>query len=148
MTELKLDKFDQIGIVVRDIEQAKKMYAALLDFEKELKVFEQDTKVVYKGKEVNFKLKKIQQNWGDKQLEIVEVAESNGDHLYSDFLREGKEGLHHLGVYTKDAEKYIKYYKEIYDVDVIQTGKLGRRVKFYYLDTASTLGFYLELISF
>jgi hypothetical protein len=148
MTELKLPNFQQIGIVVRDIELAKQMYAALLNFEKDLKIFEQDTSVVYKGKEVNFKLKKIQQNWGDKQLEIVEVAQSDGDHLYSDFIKEGKEGLHHLGIYSKDAESYIKYFKEKYDIDVIQTGQLGRRVKFYYLDTVHTLGFYLELISF
>ena len=148
MEDLKLPKFDQIGIVVKDIEQAKHMFGALLDFKKELKIFEQDTKVIYKGMEANFKLKKIQQNWGDKQLEIVEVAQSDGEHLYADFIKEGKEGLHHLGIYTKDAESYIKYFKEKYNIDVIQTGQLGKRVKFYYLNTVSALGFYLELIAF
>lgn len=144
----KLPKFDQLGIVVKDIDRAKKIYSALLHFDKELKIFEQDTKVNYYGNEVNFKLKKIQQNWGDKQLEIVEVLESDGDHLYSNFLKEGKQGLHHLGVYIKDAESYIKYFKETFNIQVIQTGQLGKRVKFYYLDTIKSLGFYLELIAF
>ncbi len=148
MSEIKLAKCDQIGIVVRDIEKSKKILEALLDFKTELKIFEQDTKVVYKGKEASFKLKKIQQNWGKKQLEIVQVIQSNGDHLYSEFLKEGREGLHHLGIYTKDAESYIKHFKKKFNIDVVQHGQLGKRVKFYYLDTRSALGFYLELISF
>jgi len=148
MSEMKLDKFDQIGIVVKDIELAKQLYGALLKFKNELQIFEQNTKVTYKGKEVSFKLKKIQQNWGDKQLEIVQVVHSEGDHLYSDFIKKGREGLHHLGIYTKNPESYIKHFEEKYHIDVIQSGQLGKRVKFYYLDTLSTLGFYLELISF
>ena len=148
MNEIKLQKFDQIGIVVKDIEKSRQLFSALLDFQKELKIFEQDTKVIYKGKEVLFKLKKIQQNWGGKQIEIVQVMHSNGDHLYSEFLKEGREGLHHLGIYTKDAESYIKHFKEKYDINVIQHGQLGKRVSFHYLDTKDALGFFLELISF
>ncbi len=148
MTSLKLDKFDQIGIVVKDIEKAKNVFGALLNFQAELKIFDQKTTVFYQGKEVNFKLKKIQQNWGGKQLEIVQVVHSEGDHLYSEFLKEGREGLHHLGIYVKDADSYIARFKEEHNIGVIQTGKLGNKVKFYYLDTQTTLGFYLELIQF
>ena len=43
------------------------------------------------------------QNFGGKQFEIVELLESKGDHLYLEFLKEGKIGIHHLGVYTKNA---------------------------------------------
>ena len=148
MSVIKLDKFNQIGIVVKNIDKTKLLIEAILDLKKEVSIFEQKTNVIYKGKEANFKLKKIQQNWGDKQLEIVEVVHSNGDHLYSDFLKEGKEGLHHLGVYTKEAEKIIEQFKNKFNINVIQTGELGKRVKFYYLDTKDTLGFYLELITF
>ena len=87
------------------------------------------------------------QNFGGKQFEIVELVESDGDHLYLDFIKEGNEGLHHLGTYTKDAEKLIEYFKNEHDIEVIQTGKAGK-VRFDYLDTKETLGFYLELISF
>jgi len=92
-------------------------------------------------------MKKIMQNFGGKQLEIVEVVESNGDHLYLDYIKEGNEGLHHLGVYTKNAEDLISEFKIKYNIEVVQTGKAGK-VNFYYLDTRKLIGFYLELISF
>ena len=103
MSDLKLTKFDQVGIVVRDIENAAKFYGGLLDFKSKPNIVEQSSTVFYKGKEVTFKMKKIMQNFGGKQFEIVEVIESTGDHLYKEFIDEGQVGLHHLGIYTKEA---------------------------------------------
>ena len=147
MSEFKLDKFDQIGIVVKDIEKAVKIFGGVMDFKTKLTIVEQSSTVWYKGKEVIFQMKKVMQNFGGKQFEIVELIDSNGDHLYLDFIKEGNEGLHHLGVYTKKADELIEHFKNQYKIDVIQTGKAGK-VKFDYLDTKKTLGFYLELISF
>ena len=147
MKILKLDKFDQIGIIVRDIERSSKYLGNLLDFKDKLQLVEQTNTVLYKGKEVTFKMKKIMQNFGGKQFEVIELIESNGDHLYSEFIKDGKEGIHHLGIYTKKADELIENFKNEYDIRVIQTGKYGK-VKFVYLDTIDTLGFYIELISF
>jgi len=147
MSDLKLTKFDQVGIVVRDIENAAKFYGGLLDFKSKPNIVEQSSTVFYKGKEVTFKMKKIMQNFGGKQFEIVEVIESTGDHLYKEFIDEGQVGLHHLGIYTKEAQKLIESFKKNYGIDVAQTGKAGK-VNFFYLDTRDTLGFYLELIAF
>jgi len=145
MTELKLSKFDQIGIIVKDIEKAAEFYTSLLDFKGGINIVQQTSTVNYRGNEVEFKMKKIMQNFGGKQFEIIELLESTGDHLYSEFLKEGNFGLHHLGVYTNDAEPIIIHFKNTYNIDVIQSGKVGR-VKFYYLDTKEVFGYYLELI--
>ena len=147
MSDLKLEKFDQIGIVVKDIEKATPYFAGFLKFQSKLNIVEQNSTVIYKGKEVVFKMKKIMQNFGGKQFEIVEVVESSGDHLYLDFIKEGYEGLHHLGIYTKNAEEIMSEFKTNYDINVVQTGKAGK-VNFFYLDTRKLMGFYLELISF
>ena len=145
--EFKFDKFDQVGIVVRDLEKAATIFTGLFNFNGKLKIVEQNSTVWYKDKEVEFKMKKIMQNFGGKQFEIVELLESTGDHLYLEFLKEGKEGLHHLGIYTKNAEALIEHYKKEFDIKVIQTGKVGK-VRFDYLDTKKAIGLYLELISF
>lgn len=145
--ELKLPKFDQIGIIVRNIEKAAKIFGGLLDFKAKLNIVEQSSTVIYKGKEVSFKMKKIMQNFGGKQLEIVELIESTGEHLYKEFLDAGREGLHHLGIITKNAERLIDHFKSEYNIEVAQVGKAGK-VTFYYLDTKELLGFYLELIAF
>ena len=145
--DIKIEKFDQIGIVVKDIEKSTQYFGGLLKFQSKLNIVEQNSTVIYKGEEIVFKMKKIMQNFGGKQLEIVEVMESSGDHLYLDYLKEGNEGLHHLGVYTKNSEEIIKEFKIKYDIEVVQTGKAGK-VNFYYLDTRKLIGFYIELISF
>jgi hypothetical protein len=110
-------------------------------------IIKQISNVVYKGMESSFKMKKVMQKFDGKQFEIVEVLESEGDHLYLDYLKEGKQGLHHLGMYTKDVGPLLDYYKQNYGIEVIQRGKVGK-VKFFYLDTNEVLGFYLELITF
>lgn len=147
MSELKIEKFDQIGIVVRDIEKAVKLYRELFNFKGQINIVEQDATVLYKGKEATFKMLKIMQHFGGKQFEIVEVLESTGPNLYSEFLKEGKEGLHHLGIYTKEADKLIEQFKTRFNIDVIQVGKLGK-LTFSYLDTRDFLGYYVELLEF
>ena len=82
-----------------------------------------------------------------KQFEIVEVLESKGDHLYLEFIKAGKQGLHHLCIYTKDVKPLLDYYKKNLGIEVIQRGEAGK-VKFFYLNTNEVLGFYLELIAF
>lgn len=147
MSEFKLPKFDQIGIVVKDIEKAGKLLSFMLDFKTKVNIVEQISKVVYKGREASFKMKKIIQKFDGKQLEIVEVLESTGNHLYLEYLKEEKQGLHHLGIYTKNVKPLLDHYKNNFGIEVIQRGEAGK-VKFFYLNTKEVLGFYLELIVF
>ena len=144
---LRLQKFDQIGILVSDIDNSANYLGSLLQFNSTINIIEQESTVFYKGKEIKFKMKKIMQNFGGKQFEIIQVVESSGDHLYLDFINNQNEGLHHLGIYTKNAQDLIDNFKKNYDLEVIQSGKAGK-VKFYFLDTWKLIGFYLELISF
>ena len=146
MSEIKIPKFDQVGIVVKDIEKAAEIFGSLLNFKGKLNIVEQSSDVNYKGQEGTVKMKKIMQHWGDKQLEIVEVVEATGPNVYSDAIEVGRFGLHHLGTYTKNAEEMLKFFKEKYNIDVIQSGKAGK-INFYYLDTEKILGFILELIN-
>jgi len=147
MSEFKLPKFDQIGIVVKDIEKAGKLLSFMLDFKAKVNIVEQISKVVYKGTEASFKMKKIIQKFDGKQLEIVEVLESTGNHLYLEYLKEEKQGLHHLGIYTKNVKPLLDHYKNNFGIEVIQSGEAGK-VNFFYLNTIEVLGFYIELIVF
>lgn len=147
MSEMKLDKFDQIGIVVKDIEKAAEFYRTYFNFKGPINIVTQDATVMYKGKETTFKMKKIMQFFGGKQFEIAEVIETTGPNLYSDFIGEGKTGLHHIGIYIKDAKPFIEDFKNKFNVEIAQTGKVGK-LNFTYLDTIDTLGYYIELIEF
>ena len=112
MSEIKLDKFDQIGIVVKDIEKAANLYRALFNFKGNIDIVEQEASVVCRGESGTYKMKKIMDFFGGKQLEIVEIIDAEGPNLYSEYLDEGREGLHHLGIYIKDAKPLKKKFKE------------------------------------
>ena len=147
MSELKLEKFDQIGIVVKDIEKAAQLYRALFNFKGNIDIVEQDASVTCRGEKGTYKMKKIMDFFGDKQLEIVEIIDAEGPNLYSEYLDEGREGLHHLGIYIKDAKPLIKKFKEEFNIEVAQIGKLGK-LTFTYLDTKDWLGYYIEFLEF
>jgi len=147
MSDIKLDKFDQIGIVVHNIEKAAQMYRKLFNFKGNINIVEQNATVNYKGKEATFNMKKIMQFFGGKQFEIVEVVDATGPNLYSEFVAEGNTGLHHLGIYTKNAEELIEQFKQQFNVKIAQVGKLGK-LTFTYLDTKDILGYYIEILEF
>ncbi len=147
MSELKLDKFDQIGIVVRDIEKAAKLYGALFEFKGSINIVEQSANVIRHGQEVLINMKKIMGHFGSKQLEIVQVINATGPNLYSEFVEAGNTGLHHIGIYVKDAEKFIDQFKTKFNIEIAQVGKVGK-LSFTYLDTKDILGYYIELIQF
>ncbi len=123
------------------------MYRKLFNFKGNINIVEQSATVNYKGKEVTFNMKKIMQFFGGKQFEIVEVVDATGPNLYSEFIAEGNTGLHHLGIYTKNAKELIEQFKQQFNVDTAQVGKLGK-LTFTYLDTKDILGYYVEILEF
>jgi hypothetical protein len=123
------------------------MYRKLFNFKGNINIVEQNATVNYKGKEATFNMKKIMQFFGGKQFEIVEVVDATGPNLYSEFIAEGNTGLHHLGIYTKNAKELIEQFKRQFNVDTAQVGKLGK-LTFTYLDTKDILGYYIEILEF
>ena len=123
------------------------MYRKLFNFKGNINILEQSATVNYKGKEATFNMKKIMQFFGGKQFEIVEVVDATGPNLYSEFIAEGNTGLHHLGIYTKNAEELIEQFKQQFNVETAQVGKLGK-LTFTYLDTKEILGYYIEILEF
>ena len=123
------------------------MYRKLFNFKGIINILEQSATVNYKGKEATFNMKKIMQFFGGKQFEIVEVVDATGPNLYSEFIAEGNTGLHHLGIYTKNAEELIEQFKQQFNVETAQVGKLGK-LTFTYLDTKEILGYYIEILEF
>jgi hypothetical protein len=123
------------------------MYRKLFNFKGNINIVEQNATVNYKGEEATFNMKKIMQFFGGKQFEIIEVVDATGPNLYSEFIAEGNTGLHHLGIYTKNAKELIEQFKQQFNVDTAQVGKLGK-LTFTYLDTKDILGYYIEILEF
>ena len=134
---LGLGNFKQVGIVTRNTDKVLNYYEKTLGiqhFDSAIVVAETD-----KGKA---KLKISVAQLGGIQFELIEPVE--GKTLHTDFLQQGREGLHHLGFYAEDLERKLKALQSK-GVKVLETGTI-MGIKYAYLDTATVSGVIFELI--
>jgi hypothetical protein len=94
------------------------------------------------GKVSDLKLKLAVVMVGSLQIELLESLE--GENIYTEFLREKGEGLHHLGIGVDDVDREVAELEKG-GVGVLQQGKVNGR-SFAYLDTAGIGGAIIELV--
>jgi hypothetical protein len=76
-----------------------------------------------------------------------------GDKIHSAFLKQGREGLHHLGFYAKDLDEKVKELQRK-GVKVLERGRMldatGKSlgIQYAYLDTTSISGVIYELVKY
>ncbi len=140
---LPLKKFDQIGIAVRDVDQA----AAFMNqaFGIEFLTMEMPrAKAFLRGRKVEFISRIGIAKVGEIDLELIQILE--GDHIVKESLYRSGPGLHHLGVYVDNLQTAVELWKEA-GGKVVQETVYPDGVGTVYLDTEKELGnCYIELI--
>ena len=135
-------KIDQMSFVYKDInKQAKKMEQiySIPTFAQMENITHQEA--TYRGKEVTIIIDYAFSRLLNIQIELQQWK--SGDCLFKEFIDQGKEGLHSIGVYVEDLDAYIDEFKKR-GIEVLQTGQIGKQ-KFVYLDTKQTFGVLLEI---
>lgn len=135
-------KIDQMSFVYKDIKkQAKKMEQiySVPTFAQMENITHQEA--TYRGKEVTIIIDYAFSRLLNIQIELQQWK--SGDCLFKEFIDQGKEGLHSIGVYVEDLDAYIDEFKKR-GIEVVQTGQIGKQ-KFVYLDTKQTFGVLLEI---
>jgi len=99
MTFIK--RFDHIGVAVRSVDEALKLYRDILG-----------------GKVILYKLEGTTRDYtytqfelGGQRIELIEPIEKAGASFLTKFLEERGEGLHHLTFQVDDILEAIKYLK-------------------------------------
>lgn len=135
-------KIDQLSFVYKDIkkqaEVMEKIYG-IPTFAYMENITHQDA--TYRGKEATIVADYAFSRLFNVQIELQQWK--SGDSLFKEFIDEGKEGLHSIGIFVDDLDKYIDAFNEK-GIGVIQSGQIGKQ-KFVYLDTEKTFGFLLEI---
>ena len=143
---IKVSELYQVGIVVRDLEKSMEHYQNILG------IGPWDTvnidpstlsDMTYHGRKVQHKFRAALTMVGPMQLELIEPLE--GDNIYSDFLKEHGEGLHHLGHVRVDNLEEAIQRLEKEGFPCLQSGRFPGG-GFAYMDTVKTLGFLIELL--
>ena len=145
---IKVSELYQTCIVVRDLEKSMEHYRNVLGIGA-WEIIHCDPSVIsdmmYRGRPVTrpFQYRAALTMVGPMQLELIQPIE--GDLLYSDFLNEHGEGLHHLGhLRVQNLDEGVQAFEKA-GFSCLQRGRF-MHVGFAYMDTTKALGFILELL--
>jgi len=129
LESLGLPPIDQVGFVVRSIEETKQRYGALFG-----PFTEMDGSVEaadYRGKKADADLAILFGHSGDLEIEFIEWR--GGESPHREFIEQGREGMHHLRYRVEDADHWIE-----------KVGKVGYKPIWYKQFSADTVFAYLE----
>ncbi len=135
-------KIDQLSFVYKDIKKQAEIMEntyGVPKFAQMENITHQDA--TYRGKDVTIIIDYAFSRLFNVQIELQQWK--SGDCLFKEFIDQGKEGLHSIGVYVDDLEAYIDEFKKK-GIEILQTGQVGKQ-KFVYLDTEKTFGVLLEI---
>jgi len=135
-------KIDQLSFVYKDIKKQAEIMENIYGvpkFAQMENITHQDA--TYRGKEVTIVADYAFSRLLNIQIELQQWK--SGDSLFKEFLDQGKEGLHSIGIFVDDLDRYIEEFNNK-GIEVIQTGQIGKQ-KFVYLDTEKTFGVLLEI---
>ena len=142
----KLGEIKQVGIVVRDIEKAMKVYENVFGIGP-FQIFELDSEKL-KNVQIHdmtgpLRVKLAFAKSGDLEIELIQILE--GKTVFTDFLSKYGEGIHHLGFLVQDLDLELERMKAS-GIKVIQKGISRGKNKYAYLDSEKTCGVIYELI--
>ncbi len=101
---LGLPPIDQIGFVVRSIEETKQRYGALFGPFSELNGSVKAA--TYRGRAADVDLAILFGRSGDLEIEFIEWR--GGDSPHREFIEQGREGMHHLRYPVEDTDAWVE----------------------------------------
>lgn len=128
-------KIDQVGYVVRNLEESLPFYEGLFGPFDVGEVPMED--VLYRGKRIDCKLKIATNNDGPIEIELIQVLE--GETPHTEHLRDYGEGPHHVRFRISDIEEKISAL-EARGYENIFWKRFGATVAFAYLIAPKELG--------
>ncbi|ABB32464.1 methylmalonyl-CoA epimerase family protein [Geobacter metallireducens GS-15] len=134
----------QVGIVVHDLEKAVRTYAddfgiGPWQFYNLDKSNMHDMKM--RGEKAEFSMKVAFTDLGGVQLELIEPLDES---IYSDFLREHGEGIHHIACGVRNFEETMASMQKK-DIKVLLEGTTSAGMGYVYLDTTDALSCITEI---
>ncbi len=126
---LGLPPIDQIGFVVRSLEEAKQRYGSLFGPFTEMDGSVEDAD--YRGKKADVHLSILFGHSGDLEMEFIEWC--SGESPHREFIEKGREGMHHLRYRVEDTDAWIA-----------KVAPLGYKPIWYKQFSADTVFAYLE----
>lgn len=136
----------QVGIIVKNIEESAKRYAALLGVEVPpigLTDPAEKSHIKYRGDDTEAQAKLAFFKTGTCQIELIEPV--GGPSTWKEFLDKHGEGVHHIAFHVPKLEEDLAFLKTI-GMEVAQKGDYTGGC-YHYVEGAATPGVTLELLA-
>lgn len=138
------NKILQVGIVVKDVEKAVRTYADSFGIGP-WQIYTMDKNSMHDtklhGKKADFSMKVAFTDLGGVQLELIEPLDES---IYTEFLREHGEGLHHIACAVDDFDETTALL-EGKGANVMLEGTTSAGMGYAYLDTREALSCITEI---
>jgi len=129
LEQLGLPPIDQVGFVVKSLEEAEARYGALFGpFSRMNGSVEGAT---FRGKTADAELQIMFGRSGDLEIEFIEWR--GGESPHSEFIQQGREGMHHLRFRVADTDAWIEKLASV-GYAPIWYKKLSEDIVFSYLE--------------
>jgi methylmalonyl-CoA/ethylmalonyl-CoA epimerase len=137
-------KLDHMAIVVKDMDKALAFYSKAFGIKfEEVQQHDLPPDVIYKGKPSPYTMKVTFGKMGLVRLEMVQVVK--GQCIYTDFLKQYGEGIHHLGFEVDDLDKEVANAKS-QGLKLICYLTMMGIMAFAHFDATKTDGVRIELV--
>lgn len=104
LAALGLPPIDQVGFVVRSVDEARERYGPL--FGPFTEIDGSVTEATYRGKVADAQLQILFGHSGPLEIEFIEWR--GGESPHREFIDQGREGMHHLRYRVADADGWIQ----------------------------------------
>jgi methylmalonyl-CoA/ethylmalonyl-CoA epimerase len=146
--ELGINHISHVCIIVRDIQASMEMYWKTMGIGpwKIRTSSSPPYKGYYRGQPCTYSVRIAMAQAGPVTLELAQPLE--GVSIYSDFLAEHGEGIHHFGIYVPDLEEALVPFKKLGVGALMGADATGQKGdgRFVYLDTEPLMGAIMELV--
>lgn len=141
--EISIGDIDQVGIIVRDIQKTIDFYTSSLGIGP-FHVFEQyHPNLIVRGKVSPSRTRFAIAQVGKLQIEFIQNIE--GENIYTEFLRDNGEGLHHFAIFLDDADSEIEKWEKK-GLAILQRGHVAG-TSWAYFDTRAIGGVIFEIVT-
>jgi methylmalonyl-CoA/ethylmalonyl-CoA epimerase len=106
----KMPEVGQVAIVTKDLEKLVDYYSKMFNLGPFVTFEYTPDQAVIRGKPASFTFKLAFAPWGKMNLEIIQVVRGEVDH--KEFLQRTGGGVHHLGFYVDDMQKWIDHFAQ------------------------------------
>lgn len=144
---VKLSSPAQIAFVVKDREKARAFYSTHFGIGPWRVAELEYPEIMVRGKKSAYKMALASFAWGN-DVDLCLVQPLSGGSLYSEFLEEGREGLHHLAFdFPKEEKERVLAELKPKGIEVIQgaVSSFGTGASFAYLNTDQMGGAIFEV---